>query len=87
MKEGGRLLSLKALIDGSPGPIQGPQIYAQGWALCHYLRHGAYRKKFSAYLDAERKGDISFDSFLRVFSISNVEAFEKEFLKHIDAMK
>lgn len=81
------LMPLKTLVGGQPNPMQMQAYYAQGWALCHFLRSPKYRGKFGAYLDREKDGKIRWEDLLEALEIKDAAAFEKEFLAYMKALK
>ncbi|MCC6738056.1 MAG: DUF1570 domain-containing protein [Planctomycetia bacterium] len=87
MESSKTLMPLKTLVGGQPNPMQMQAYYAQGWALCHFLRRSKYREKFAAYLDREKAGKISWEDFKEALGIADAEAFEKEFLAHMKGLK
>lgn len=81
------LVPLKTLVGGQPNPMAMKAYYSEGWALCHFLRNSKYKEKFAAYMDKERAGKISWDDFAAAIGIEDADAFEKEFVAHVAALK
>ncbi|NUN50216.1 MAG: DUF1570 domain-containing protein [Candidatus Brocadiae bacterium] len=82
------LMPLKELIGGRPDPSAMRAYYAQGWALCRFLRHHAqHRKQFAAWLDRERDGKITWDDFVEVFGIKDAAAFESDLIRATISLK
>jgi hypothetical protein len=87
MRRNDQMMSLKQMIGGQPNPMMMRAYYSEGWALCHFLRHGPHKEKFADYVKKERAGKISFEEFLVALGIEDAAAFEKEFLKYVDGMR
>jgi len=82
-----QLLPLRRLIEAGMDPMSMRTLYTQGWALCHFLRHGRYKDRFGGWLDTERKGEIGFDTFKKAIGFESADEFDKEVSRHIAALK
>jgi hypothetical protein len=63
------------------------QVYAQGWALVHFMNHelnGKYRKTFDDMMQAQLEGDTGLPVFMNAFPGNTFDVFEEEFHQFLD---
>ena len=63
------------------------QVYAQGWALVHFMNHelgGKYREIFDKMMQAQLDGDTGLPVFMSAFPGDSFDVFEEEFHQFLD---
>jgi hypothetical protein len=87
MSKSDTLMPVKQMIGGMPNPMMMKAYYSQGWALCHFLRHGKYKEKFVEYMKKEKAGKIKWEDFAEAVGVKDAEEFEKEWIRHVEGLK